>query len=63
LTRGLSPRKPREVVATTFYSTTHTQPIEFDRVAPGLIQITMHDGSTQVYHAADVKRACESESY
>lgn len=49
-------------MATTVWSTTHTAPIEFDRIAPGLIQITLEDGSTQVYHQADLEAACKHES-
>lgn len=49
-------------MSTTVWSTTRTQPITFDRIAPGLIQVTIWDGSTQVYWAADIHKACKHES-
>ena len=50
-------------MSTTIWSTTHTQPIRFDRIAPDKIQITLEDGSTQEYWAKDVHQACSNESY
>ena len=50
-------------MATTVWSTTHTAPITFDRISPTIIQITLEDGSTQVYHAADLHEACTNETY
>jgi hypothetical protein len=49
-------------MSTTVWSTTHTSPITFDRIAPGLIQITLEDGSTQIYPQADLEAACKHES-
>ena len=46
----------------TIWSTTHTAPIQFDRISPDLVQITLEDGSTQIYKAADLERVCRSES-
>lgn len=49
-------------VSTTVWSTTHTAPITFDRISPSLIQVTLEDGSTQVYYSADLEAACKRES-
>lgn len=49
-------------MATTVWSTTHTAPINFDRISPTLIQVTLEDGSSQVYWAVDLEAACKSES-
>lgn len=44
-------------------STTGTAPIQFDRISPELVQITLEDGSTQIYRAEDLRQALESEAY
>ena len=49
-------------MSTTVKSTTGTQPITFDRIAPDKIQITIWDGATQEYWAADIHKACKHES-
>lgn len=49
-------------MSTTVRSTTGTQSLTFDRIAPGLIQVTVWDGSTQVYYQADLEAACKHES-
>lgn len=49
-------------MSTTVRSTTGTAPIIFDRIAPGLIQITLENGSTQVYKQADLEAACKHET-
>lgn len=49
-------------MAITIRSTTGTQPLTFDRIAPDKIQVTVWDGSTQVYWAADIHKACKHES-
>lgn len=49
-------------MATTVRSTTGTAPITFDRISPTLIQITLEDGSTQIYYAAELEKACKHES-
>ena len=46
----------------TIWSTTHTAPITFDRVSPTIVQITLEDGPTQLYLAADLERVCKTES-
>lgn len=46
----------------TIRSTTGTAPITFDRISPELVQITLEDGSTQLYKAADLERVCKTES-
>ena len=47
----------------TITSTTNTAPIQFDRISPELVQITLEDGSTQVYRAEDLRRALDQEAY
>jgi len=47
----------------TITSTTNTAPIQFDRISPDLVQITLEDGSTQVYWVADLRQALDSEAY
>lgn len=49
-------------MSTTIWSTTHTAPIQFDRISPTIVQITLEDGSTQLYHLADLERVCRTES-
>lgn len=49
-------------MSTTVWSTTHTQPITFDRIGPDKIQITTWDGASQEYFAADLHEACKHES-
>lgn len=49
-------------MTTTIWSTTHTAPIVFDRISPALVQITLEDGSTQIYFAADLHEVCKTES-
>ena len=49
-------------VAVTIWSTTHTQPITFDRISPDKFQITTEDGATQEYWAADIEKVCKTES-
>ncbi len=49
-------------MSTTVRSTTGTQPITFDRIAPDKIQITIWDGASQEYWAADLHEACKHES-
>ena len=49
-------------MSTTVWSTTHTAPITFDRISPTIIQITLEDGSTQIYHVADLEQVCKTES-
>lgn len=44
-------------------STTGTAPIQFDRVSPELVQITLEDGSSQVYLVSDLRQALDSEAY
>jgi len=46
----------------TIWSTTHTAPITFDRISPTIVQITLEDGSTQLYNASDLERVCKTES-
>jgi hypothetical protein len=46
----------------TIWSTTHTAPITFDRISPTIVQITLEDGSTQLYLAADLEAVCKTES-
>ncbi|MGO4583591.1 hypothetical protein AB4Z38_06850 [Arthrobacter sp. 2RAF6] len=50
-------------MSTTIWSTTHTQPITFDRISPDKVQITTADGATQEYWYADLHKACSNESY
>lgn len=50
------------MTVTTIWSTTHTAPITFDRVSPTIVQITLEDGSTQLYLAADLEAVCRAES-
>jgi len=49
-------------MATTIWSTTHTAPIQFDRISPALVQITLEDQSTQIYYAADLAKVCKAEN-
>jgi len=50
------------MAVTTIWSTTHTAPITFDRISPTIVQITLADGSTQIYYAADLEAVCKNES-
>lgn len=50
-------------VSTTIWSTTHTAPIQFDRISPTLVQITTEDGASQQYRLADLHKVCTDESY
>jgi hypothetical protein len=50
------------MAVTTIWSTTHTAPITFDRISPTIVQITLEDGSTQIYNAADLEAVCKTES-
>ena len=49
-------------MSTTIWSTTHTAPIQFDRISPTLVQITLEDESTQLYYAADLAEVCKAEN-
>lgn len=49
-------------MSTTIWSTTHTAPIKFDRISPTIVQITLEDGSTQLYNLADLEQVCRTES-
>lgn len=49
-------------MAITIRSTTGTAPITFDRIAPGLVQITTENGATQIYRVEDVRKALEGET-
>jgi hypothetical protein len=49
-------------MSTTIWSTTHTAPIQFDRISPTLVQITLEDESTQIYYAADLAKVCKAEN-
>ena len=50
-------------MSTTIRSTTGTQPITFDRVSPDKVQITTEDGASQEYWLADLRKACQDETY
>jgi hypothetical protein len=50
------------MAVTTIWSTTHTAPITFDRISPTIVQITLEDGLTQIYNAADLEAVCKTES-
>lgn len=47
----------------TIWSTTHTAPIQFDRISPELVQITTESGATQLYRVEDLRRALDNEAY
>jgi hypothetical protein len=50
------------MAVTTIWSTTKTAPITFDRISPTIVQITLENGSTQLYLAADLEAVCKTES-
>ncbi len=49
-------------MTTTIRSTTGTAPLTFDRIAPGLVQITDELGATQIYRVEDLRKALEGET-
>lgn len=49
-------------MTTTIYSTTHTAPLTFDRISPGLVQITDEQGATQIYKVQDLLTALTNET-